>query len=181
MIELLGSLSFSNAVPPANPTFTVPVTPIAANEQTPVQIFPGLSFVDSGTNYSGGWIEYAVDASTSADTMLFETATVASTTSESITVVGTTIFKGNGTTADAIGIIDGTKNGQNGNNLRVTFSNTFTNGDFSTNTSTTVGDVVSLSGWTAYKRRVQLGGGSTVEGFTTYRHHISYSSRWFCQ
>ena len=75
MIELLGSLSFSNAVPPANPTFTVPVTPIAANEQTPVQIFPGLSFVDSGTNYSGGWIEYAVDASTGADTMLFETAT----------------------------------------------------------------------------------------------------------
>jgi hypothetical protein len=166
MIELFGVLSISNAALP-DPTFTVPVTPIAANEQTPVQVFPGLTFVDSSTNYSGGWIEYAVDTSTSADTLLFETATVASTTSESITVVGTTIFKGNGTSADPIGIIDGTKNGLNGNNLRVTFSNTFTNGGFSDNTSTTVGDVVSLSGWTAYKRRILLAGGSTVDGFTT--------------
>jgi hypothetical protein len=166
VIELFGAVSASNAALP-DPTFTVPVTPITANEQTPVQVFPGLSFVDSGTNYSGGWIEYAVDSSTSADTILFETATVASTTSESITVVGSTIFKGNGTTADPIGIIDGAKNGRNGNNLKVTFSNTFTNGGFSDNTSVTVGDVVSLSGWTAYKRRIKLAGGSTVDGFAT--------------
>lgn len=150
-----------------DPTFTVPTSPIAVNEQTPVQVFPGLTFVDSGTNYSGGWIEYAIDTPTAADSIYFETATVASTTMDSITVVGSTIFKGTGTGADAIGTIDGVKNGQNGQNLKVTFTNTFTNGSFSDNTSTTVGNVVSLSGWTAYKSRVKLGGASTVGGFAT--------------
>ena len=164
--ELFAMTSPAGAALP-DPTFTVPISPVTTNEQTPVQVFPGLSFVDSGTNYSGGWIEYSVDTSTSADLLFFETATVASTNSESITVVGSTVFKGNGTSADAIGIIDGTKNGRNGNNLRVTFSNTFTNGGFADNTSVTVGDVVSLSGWTAYKRRIKLAGASTVDGFPT--------------
>lgn len=165
-IGVMGDFSPATAVLP-DPTFTVPTSPITVNEQTPAQVFPGLTFVDSGTNYSGGWIEYAVDTSTSADSLFFETATVASTTLDSITVVGSTIFKGNGTGADAIGTIDAVKNGKNGNNLRVTFSNTFTNGGFTDNTTSVVGDVVSLSGWTAYKRRVKLGGGSTIEGFPT--------------
>lgn len=165
-IGLMGDFTTANATLP-DPTFTVPTSPITINEQTPAQVFPGLTFVDSGTNYSGGWIEYAVDTSTSADTLFFETSTVASTTLDSITVVGTTIFKGNGTGADAIGTIDGTKNGKDGNNLKVTFSNTFTNGSFTDNSTTVVGDVVSLSGWTAYKRRVKLGGASTIEGFAT--------------
>lgn len=165
-LAVMGDFTPANAALP-DPTFTVPTPSITVNEQTPVQTFPGLTFVDSGTNYSGGWIEYAIDSSTAADSVYFETATVASTTSDSITVVGSTIFRGNGTSADPIGTIDGIKNGQNGNNLRVTFSNTFTNGTFADNSSTTVGDVVSLSGWTAYKRRVKLGGASTVEGFPT--------------
>lgn len=165
-IGLLSDVPSSTAALP-DPTFTVPTSPITVNEQTPAQVFPGLTFVDSGTNYSGGWIEYAVDTSTGADTLFLETATVAATTSDSITVVGSTIFKGNGSTADAIGTIDSVKNGQNGNNLRVTFTNTFTNGGFTNNTASVVGDVVSLSGWTAYKRRVKLGGGSTIEGFPT--------------
>lgn len=150
-----------------DPTFTVPTSPITVNEQTPVQVFPGLTFVDSGTNYSGEWIEYAIDTSTSADSIYFETATVASTTLDSITVVGNSIFRGTGSGADAIGTIDGVKNGLNGQNLRVTFTNTFTNGTFADNSSTTVGNVVSLSGWTAYKTRVKLSGASTVGGFPT--------------
>ena len=165
-VGMMGDFTSASAVLP-DPTFTVPTSPIAVNEQTPAQVFPGLTFVDSGTNYSGGWIEYAVDTSTTADSLFFETATVASTILDSITVVGTTVFKGNGTSADAIGTIDGTKNGKNGNNLKVTFSNTFTNGSFTDNSATVVGDVVSLSGWTAYKRRVKLGGASTIEGFAT--------------
>lgn len=165
-LGLMGDFTPAKAALP-DPTFTVPTSPITVNEQTPANVFPGLTFVDSGTNYSGGWIEYAIDTSTSADSIFFETATVALTTADSITVVGSTIFRGNGTTADPIGTIDGTKNGQNGQNLRVTFSNTFTNGNFSDNTSTTAGDVVSLSGWTAYKRRVKLAGVDNIAGFPT--------------
>lgn len=165
-IGLLSDIAPASAALP-DPTFTQTITPIAVNEQTPVQVFPGLTFVDSGTNYSGGWIEYAVDSSTAADTVYLETATSALTTQDSITVVGSTIFKGNGTGADAIGTIDGTKNGQNGNNLRITFSNTFTNGNFTNNTATVVGDVVSLSGWTAYKRRVKLNGVDNIDGKPT--------------
>lgn len=165
-VGVMGDIAPANATLP-DPTFTVPTSPITVNEQTPAQVFPGLTFVDSGTNYSGGWIEYAVDTSTSADSLFLETATVASTTLDSITVVGSTIFKGTGSGATAIGTIDSVKNGQNGQNLRVTFSNTFTNGGFTDNTASVVGDVVSLSGWTAYKRRVKLGGASTIEGFAT--------------
>lgn len=165
-LGLMGDFTPAQAALP-DPTFTVPTSPIAVNEQTPASVFPGLTFVDSGTNYSGGWIEYAIDTSTSADSIYFETATVALTTQDSITVVGSTIFRGNGSSADPIGTIDGTKNGKNGQNLKVTFSNTFTNGGFSDNSSTTVGDVVSLSGWTAYKRRVKLGGIDSIEGFAT--------------
>lgn len=165
-VGVMSDFTPANATLP-DPTFTVPGTGVTALEQTPVQVFPGLTFVDSGTNYSGEWIEYSVDSSNSSDLIFLETATVASTTNDSITVVGSTVFRGNGTSAIAIGSIDSVKNGQNGNNLRVTFTNTFTNGDFSTNTQSVVGDVVSLSGWTAYKRRIKLGGASTVEGFAT--------------
>ena len=155
------------AISAGTPTFTVPTSPVTLNEQTPTQVFPGLTFVDAGTNYSGGWIEYAVDTSTANDSLTFETSTVASTTLDSITVVGSTVFKGTGTSATAIGTIDGVKNGLNGNNLRISFSNTFTNGNFSINTATTAGDVVSMTGWTAYKSRVKLAGGSTVESWPT--------------
>lgn len=170
VLTLLAELLFfapSPAEAVGTPTFTVPTSPIAVNEQTPTQIFPGLTFVDSGTNYSGKWIEYSVDTSTTNDRLLFETVTVADTTSAVISVVGSTIFKGNGSTADPIGTIDSTKNGLNGNNLKVTFENTFANGNFSNTTVTRVGDVVSLNGWTAYERRVYLGGVSTIEGYPT--------------
>ena len=166
MLGLLSDFAPAGAALP-DPTFTVPISPIAVNEQTPAQVFPGLTFVDSGTNYAGGWIEYSIDTSTSADSLFLETATVASTTLDSITVVGSTIFKGTGTSFTAIGNIDSVKNGRNGQNLRVSFSNTFTNGGFTDNSTTVVGDVVSLSGWTAYKRRVKLGGASTIEGWPT--------------
>lgn len=161
----------SPALAAGTPTFTVDPasTPVAVNEQTPTSVFPGtsLTFVDAGTNYSGKWIEYSVDTATANDKLSFETATVADVTTGAISVVGSTIFKGNGTTADPIGVIDATKNGLNGQNLRVTFSNTFSNGSFTNTAITTVGDVVTLSGWTAYKRRVKLGGADNIAGFPT--------------
>lgn len=163
-VGLMSDLPAAHAV---DPTFTVPTSPIAVNEQTPSQVFPGLTFVDSGTNYSGGWIEYAIDTATAADLIFLETATVADTSTSAITVVGNTVFKGNGTSANPIGTIDGVKNGKNGQNLKITFSNTFTNGSFSDNTATTVGDVVSLTGWTAYKRRVKFSGVDMIDGQPT--------------
>ena len=85
-VGLMSDLPAAHAV---DPTFTVPTSPIAVNEQTPSQVFPGLTFVDSGTNYSGGWIEYAIDTATAADLIFLETATVADTSTSAITVSST--------------------------------------------------------------------------------------------
>lgn len=166
MLGLLPS-SLSSAIASGTPTFSGFTSPLTANEQTPTQVFPGLTFVDSGVDYAGGWIEYSVDTATSGDSLWLETATVASVLSDSITVVGSSIFKGNGTSAVPIGTIDGTKNGRNGNNLRVNLSNSFTNSDFSDSSSVISGTSINLSGWTIYNKRVKLGGVENVAGWPT--------------
>ncbi len=77
-VLLVGGLLGGNPYPAnASGVFTVPGSGVTVNEQTPTQVFPGITLVDSGTNYSGSWVEYAVDASTSADSLFFESETSA--------------------------------------------------------------------------------------------------------
>lgn len=157
------------AISPANATsgfsgFSSGLTYVT--DSPSVKVFPNVSLTSSTPNYALGSVTYSVDTQSATDVLSFETSTSAITTTDSISVVGTTIFKGTGSGANPIGNIDGVLNGS-GSDLKVNFDNTFTNGNFSDSTSTTVGDEVRLSGWTAYKQRVFLGGVSSIGGWPT--------------
>jgi len=136
-------------------------------ESPSVKVFPNVTFSDTmTTDYARGNITFDMNVETTTDVLEFETVTVADTGTNQISVVGSTIFKGNGSTANAIGNVDGVLNGQ-GKSLRVNFENSFTNGNFSDGTATNVGTETQLLGWTAYRERVRLGGLSTVAGWPT--------------
>ena len=101
----------------------------------------------AGQDYAGGSVTYSVTGTNESGEVLgFTTSQSASTTAGAISIVGTTVFKGNGTTADAIGNIDGTLNGQ-ASDLKVNFANSFQNGDFSQG----------LTGWNVTNNNVNLG------------------------
>ena len=105
-----------------------------------------FSLTDAGQDYAGGNITFSIDGANEAgETLSFATGTP-STVDDVITVSGTTVFKGNGTTANPIGNIDGTLDGD-GADLRVNFSNAFENGDFSNG----------ATGWTVSNTRVNFG------------------------
>ncbi|MGA1589085.1 MAG: hypothetical protein ACO38I_10930, partial [Ilumatobacteraceae bacterium] len=82
--------------------------------------------VATGT-YDGGYIEFAATSSTASETLGFETVGTPSTGSGQVSIVGTSVYLGNGSTADNIGSIDSTLDGESGTALRINFVNTFSN------------------------------------------------------
>ena len=77
-----------------------------------------------------------------------------------MSVVGTNVYVGNGTTADHIATIDGTLDGTNGKKLRINIEEpSFTNGDFESANN--------LEGWTVEAERVFLDGSDLINGKPT--------------
>ena len=101
------------------------------------------------------------------------TVATASTAKNSVSVVGSNVYVGNGTTADHIATIDGTLDGTNGKKLRINIEEpSFTNGNFESATD--------LEGWTVEAERVFLNGSDLINGKTTpvdNTYHINNSSR----
>src|SRR5574344_1085318 len=104
--------------------------------------------ISSGTNFSGGYVEFSLSESTSTETLSLVKVSTASIVNGQISIVGNGVYIGNGTVAVLVGSIDNTYNGENGQKLRINFSNTFTNGNFTDTTATQTGTVVDISGWT---------------------------------
>ncbi|RXJ84604.1 DUF4347 domain-containing protein [Arcobacter cloacae] len=128
--------------------------------------------ISSGTNFSGGYVEFSLSGSTSTETLSLVKASTASIVNGQISIVGNGVYIGNGSVAVLVGSIDNTYNGENGQKLRINFSNTFTNGNFSDTTATQIGTVVDISGWTIYLQQLMLGqngvaGTSTIDGWAT--------------
>lgn len=168
LIALFSSLLQITPASAVSGVFTIGTSPVTATVgRDAISAFPGLTFVDAGINYQGKWIEYAIDTSSTADQISVEKVNTPLITTGAISVSGSTVYKGDGTKAVAIGTIDGTKDGIDGRNLRISFVNSFSNGDFSSSVTSTVGNVVSLSGWTGYRQRVYLNGVSTIGGWPT--------------
>ena len=113
-----------------------------------VTVLPEFALVDENQNYAGKDITFSLDGSYDPGESLALPDTVGgpSIVNNVISIQNGTIFKGNGTTAAAIGNVDGTLNGVT-KNLKVNFTNAFTNGDFS-NGST---------GWSISNTRTYLG------------------------
>lgn len=128
---------------------------------TPISALSDFTVTNTNQDYAGGSVTYTIEgANESGEILSLTTSQSASTTNGAISVVGTTVFKGNGTTADAIGNIDGTLTGS-ASDLKVNFANSFQNGDFSQG----------FTGWTVNNNRVNLGyinaSGSVVQSDVT--------------
>jgi|GEM_PF-855504 len=128
--------------------------------------------ITSSTSFSGGYIEFTLSDSTSTETLSLVKVSTASTVNGEISIVNNGVYIGNGTVAVLVGSIDSTYNGENGQALRINFSNTFANGTFSDTTATQTGTVVDISGWMIYLQQLKLGQGSTagtstIDGWAT--------------
>jgi len=101
--------------------------------------------ITGGNSYADSWIEYEITGATSTETLGYTTVGTASTANGVVSIVGTNIYRGNGSTADQIGSVDATHNGLNGAKLRFNFSSPLTNAQF---TEPVVGGLI--PGWTVY-------------------------------
>ena len=91
-----------------------------------------------GSSYGGQFIQFAVDASNINETLSLASVGSPDTTSGAVSVVGSTVYLGNGSSADVIGTIDATDDGAAGRTLRVNFADEFVNPSFEDG----------LTGWT---------------------------------
>jgi len=127
-----------------------------------VNIGAGITIAGGG-DYGGKFIEFAVNGATSTEVLSFTASDSPVTTNGSVSIVGSTVFLGNGTGADAIGRVDPVLDGTAGKALRVLFDVDFVNPSFET------GD---LTGWTALNQQIDLGvtqlAGCTSADTTTY-------------
>ena len=142
------------------------------NEQaSPLKILENMNVnVDTSINYSGGYIDFDLSNSSETEKLSFEKVETANIVAGAISIVGSSVYLGDGSTSSVIGTIDSTKNGENGTSLRINFSVGFTNGDMEANTvgveTSTVGETVSIPGWNIVNDRVILGQ-DTIDGLAT--------------
>ena len=121
----------------------------------------GGSVAISNNTYT--YIEFAITDATSYESLGFVTDDTPSTTDGDLSIVGSTVYRGNGSSAVVIGSIDAEYDGQNGSVLRINFSAEFVNGDFSD------GEVGSteITGWSLVLDGVNLDGSDTIAGWAT--------------
>ena len=140
----------------AAPTVTGPAQPIDYVEQAaPVLIGEDIS-VTGGASFGDGYIDYRVTGATTSDKLSLVSAGSPSTTSGVTTIVGSSLYLGNGTTADIIGSIDPVLDGSSGI-LRVRFTSPFVNPSFEDG---------GIGGWTLMNQRIDLGV-TSIAGFTS--------------
>jgi Ca2+-binding RTX toxin-like protein len=128
-----------------------------------VQIDPNVTFAATGAgdNYSGGYL-LIEGSGIASETLGFTQSGSANTTLNAISVVGTQVYRGLGGSAQVIGTVDGTLNGQNGADLRVNFIIGFTNGALDNGSAGSS----TISGWTTGTTMVNMGS-TQIAGWTT--------------
>lgn len=84
------------------------------NEQDPAMVLDSDVSFSGGTNYSIGYLEFKVDTATSSDFLTVANDGSISTVNDQISIVGNSVYLGDGTTALVVGSVDPVFNGQNG-------------------------------------------------------------------
>ena len=140
-------------------------------ENTNHQLATSTPSFTSGASYLGGSITFSIASPTATESLSFPQSASANVANGAISVVGSSIYLGNGTVAQIVGSVDATLNGS-GAVLKLNFGEYFVNGSFSTATSSVSGNVVTLEGWTVYLSDVKLGangirGSDLIAGFAT--------------
>ena len=123
---------------------------VAYTEQEPAKLIASGFTATGGLTYGGGYLEVSIVDQTSEETLALQAVATPDITTGAISVVGSLIHLGNGTSADVIAAIDRVRNGADGNPLRIVFSSEFTNSGFEP-------DDGGLAGWTVFEDVVDLG------------------------
>ncbi len=107
--------------------------------------------------FSGSHIDLSLnDAELNNQTTKLRTVASPSTSLDSVSVVGTKVYVGNGSSAEHIATVDGTLDGTNGKKLRINIEEpSFTNGDFESANN--------LEGWSLKLERAFLDGSFTID------------------
>ena len=171
------TLNVSDGVLFDTTTLTINIT--AAPEATSIyreQADATLILTDTSINtqesYGGGSIEFDLNDPLLTETLDIQKVLNADITAGVVSIVGNSVYLGNGTTASVIGQIDSVYNGENGQKLKINFSVDFANGKFdSLNNSvgllsSTVNEVITIDGWNIVNGRVNLGI-DTIAGLAT--------------
>ena len=116
----------------------------------------------AGDKYEGGWIEFSLSTAQTTDILKFTDDGSASTVNGQVSIVNSIIYVGNGTGAAILGNVDSTKNGLNGNALRVNISNKFQNGNFETNDGSS-----QFGNWQIYDSGPIYFGTTKIDGLDT--------------
>jgi len=133
--------------------------PFSYTEQDPpVAIGDGIS-ISGGAGYDGQWVDFEIADATSDEHLSFAEVGTPSADDGVVTIVGGEVYLGDGSTAEAIGVVDPVYDGQNGTKLRVNFTSPFTNPGFENPDD---GEL----GWTSMEQWIDLGV-TEIAGFTT--------------
>jgi hypothetical protein len=128
--------------------------PVTYLERSPaVAIGSGLA-ISGGSSYAGKYLDFAIGSAAATETLSLATDAAPVTTSGVVSIVGSSVYLGSGTTADPIGSVDPARDGTNGQPLRVTFTSAFTNPSF---------ESADIAGWTAMNQQIDLGA-TTIAG-----------------
>jgi len=103
----------------------------------PAQIVDADVSFASGTDYTGGYVDFSLASITTSDTLALTSAADVNA-SGAISIVGSIVYQGTGASREIIGAVDSVLDGTNGNNLRINLTSAITNTSFETN----------LDGWT---------------------------------
>lgn len=160
---LLTLVSTPTAMAATTLSNTAVTNPVFVEDGGEVLIGEGITFTGE-SSFSGGYIEFSVGSSVTTDVLNLQKVSTAITTSGVISVVGSVIYKGDGTTANPVASIDGTYDGTAGKNLRIRFSSAFTNAGFET------GD---FTGWEYINTRIDIGV-TTLAGVVSSDANNSY-------
>ena len=161
--SLLTGIGFTQANA-ASPTVGGGGTTAYSIGDSATSIGSGLT-ITGGTAYDGQYIEFSIASSVSSDILSLTTVSTADTTSDTVSIVGTVAYVGNGTVARQIGTVDLNNNGTGGRPLRINLAESFTNSGFELGDSTN---------WTFIETRVDLGV-TVINGFTSNDSQNDYS------
>ena len=119
---------------------------------------PNLPAVAAQTSH----LEYSGYGQSTESVSIERTAT-ASIEEGQLSIVGSLVFRGDGTQAQRIGQIDPVRNGLAGQPLRIQFTPVYENGNFEADLA---GSTVA-AGWQTFNQRIRLGGADSIAGFAT--------------
>jgi len=121
-------------------------TTYVEQQGSPLAVAPSVTLTN-GSSYADSYLQFSITSATATETLALQTVGSPDTTLGVVSVVGSTIYLGQGGTAKPIGSVDASLNGQAGTALRLNFSSLLANGGFENGTTS----------WTTNNALVTLG------------------------